>query len=62
LIGELIPAEWLAPAATGTPQQCVEAIDHQFAIGADRVILHGASPTDLSPIVAEYRVQHGSVP
>jgi probable F420-dependent oxidoreductase len=62
LIGELIPAEWLAPAASGSPRDCVDAIDGQFALGADRVILHGASPTDLAPIVAEYRVQHGSLP
>ena len=51
----LIPEEWLAPAATGTPEQCVNAIRNQFALGADGVILHGASPQELQPIVDEYR-------
>jgi probable F420-dependent oxidoreductase len=53
-VAELIPEEWLAPAATGTPAQCVAAIRRQFDLGCDGVILHGASPTDLEPIVREY--------
>ena len=56
-IAELIPAEWLAPAATGTPQQCVAKIQGQFDLGCDGVILHGASPDDLAPIVAAYRAR-----
>jgi probable F420-dependent oxidoreductase len=56
-IAELIPAEWLAPAATGTPAQCVAKIQGQFDLGCDGVILHGASPDDLAPIVAAYRAQ-----
>ena len=54
-VATLIPDEWLAPAATGTPGQCVDAIRGQFDLGCDGVILHGASPTDLEPIVHEYR-------
>jgi probable F420-dependent oxidoreductase len=54
-VATLIPAEWLAPAATGSPENCVEAIRGQFALGCDGVIMHGASPTDLEPIVAEYQ-------
>ena len=53
-IATLIPDEWLAPAATGTPAQCVEKIRGQFDLGCDGVILHGASPTQLRPIVEEY--------
>ncbi len=53
-VATLLPPEWLAPAATGTPAQCVAAIRHQFDLGADGVILHGASPADLAPIVAAY--------
>ncbi len=53
-IATLIPEEWLAPAATGTPEQCVAAIRGQFDLGCDSVILHGASPEDLRPIVDEY--------
>jgi probable F420-dependent oxidoreductase len=51
----LIPAEWLAPAATGTPAQCVAAIRNQLTLGCDGVIMHGATPAELAPIVAEYQ-------
>jgi probable F420-dependent oxidoreductase len=54
-VATLIPAEWLAPAASGSPEQCVAAIRGQFDLGVDGVILHGASPRDLAPIVEEYR-------
>jgi alkanesulfonate monooxygenase SsuD/methylene tetrahydromethanopterin reductase-like flavin-dependent oxidoreductase (luciferase family) len=54
-IAPLIPDEWLAPAATGSPAQCVAAVRGQFALGADGVILHGATPSELTPIVEEYR-------
>jgi len=54
-IATLIPADWLAPAATGSPAQCVASIHGQFDLGADGVILHGASPAELAPIVEEYR-------
>lgn len=54
-VSTLIPAEWLAPAAVGSPEQCVRSIAAQFELGADGVILHGASPSDLAPIVEEYR-------
>jgi len=51
----LIPDEWLAPAATGSPARCVDKILGQFDLGADGVILHGATPAELAPIVDEYR-------
>lgn len=54
-VSTLIPAQWLAPAATGSPERCVSAIRGQFDLGVDGVILHGASPCDLAPIVEEYR-------
>ena len=53
-IARLIPAEWLAPAASGSPARCASKIREQFALGCDGVILHGASPTDLEPIVRAY--------
>ncbi len=53
-IATLLPDEWLAPAATGTPEACADAVRNQLALGADGVILHGASPTELAPIVAAY--------
>ena len=56
-VAELIPEQWLASAATGSPENCVEAIQNQFDLGCDGVILHGASPTDLAPIIDCYRTQ-----
>ncbi|MFV8817898.1 TIGR03857 family LLM class F420-dependent oxidoreductase [Haliea sp. E17] len=55
LIAEIIPTEWLATAATGTPAQCAAAIQHQLDIGCDSVILHGATPDELAPILPAYR-------
>lgn len=54
-IATLIPDEWLEPAATGSPAQCVERIGREFDHGADAVILHGATPDELEPVVAAYR-------
>ncbi len=53
-IAGLLPDEWLAPSATGSPEQCVAAIRNQFNLGCDRVILHGATPTELAPVIEEY--------
>jgi len=54
-VATLIPDEWLAAAATGSPAQCAQKILGQFDLGADAVILHGASPSELAPIVEAYR-------
>ena len=51
-IAPLIPDEWLAPAATGSPDQCARAVQAQFDLGCDGVIMHGATPDELAPIVA----------
>lgn len=53
-VATLIPDEWLAPMASGTPEQCVDAVRGQLALGCDGVILHGATPTELAPIVSAY--------
>lgn len=54
-IAALIPEAWLAPAATGSPARCADAVRRQFDLGVDGVILHGAAPRDLRPIVDAYR-------
>jgi probable F420-dependent oxidoreductase len=54
-VATLIPDEWLAPAATGSPEQCAAAVAHQLDLGADAVILHGAAPSELAPVVEAYR-------
>ncbi|MCB1018157.1 MAG: TIGR03857 family LLM class F420-dependent oxidoreductase [Acidimicrobiales bacterium] len=61
-VATLLPEEWLAPSATGTPEQCVDVVHGQFALGADAVILHGATPAELGPVVAAYRAQGVSPP
>ena len=37
------------------PEQCVAAIRNQFALGCDGVIMHGASPDELRPVITAYR-------
>lgn len=54
-VATLLPQEWLAPSATGSPEQCAAAVRHQLDLGCDGVILHGATPAELAPIVAALR-------
>ena len=53
-IARLLPDEWLAPAARGTADQCVAAIRRELELGADGVIMHGATPAELAPILEAY--------
>lgn len=56
-LATLIPDEWLAPAATGSPERCVRAIQGQLDLGCDGVILHGATPKELEPILAAWHAR-----
>ena len=56
-VATLIPDEWLAPAATGSAEQCAAEVARQLELGADGVILHGAAPVELAPVVAAYRAR-----
>jgi probable F420-dependent oxidoreductase len=56
-IAPLIPEAWLAPAATGSATRCALAVAAQFDLGVDGVILHGAAPDDLRPVVDAYQRQ-----
>ena len=58
-IATLIPDEWLEPSATGSARQCVDRVREEFGYGADAVIMHGATPDELAPIVEVYRQQAG---
>jgi probable F420-dependent oxidoreductase len=51
----LLPEEWLAPSATGSAEECARTVLGQFDAGADSVILHGATPDELAPVVEAYR-------
>lgn len=53
-VAPLIPEAWLAASAMGSPEQCAKRVVDQFDCGADGVILHGASPAELEPIVKAY--------
>ena len=54
-VATLLPDEWLAPSATGTPEQCAAAVRGQLDLGCDGVIMHGATPAELAPVVDAYR-------
>ena len=54
-LATLLPDEWLAASATGTADQCAATVRGQLAMGCDGVILHGATPSELEPVVAAYR-------
>jgi len=54
-IATLIPDEWLEPAATGSAEQCAQRVLRQFDLGVDGVIMHGAAPDELAPVVTAYR-------
>ena len=53
-IKTLIPDEWFEASATGSPEQCVAAVKSQLALGCDGVIMHGATPDELRPILNAY--------
>ncbi len=61
-IATLIPEQWLSASATGTAAQCADAVRGQLAMGCDGVIMHGATPTELEPIVAAYRAGQAASP
>jgi probable F420-dependent oxidoreductase len=53
-LGEVIPGEWLAAAATGSADACAEKVRAQFDLGVDGVILHCSTPAELAPVVRAY--------
>ena len=54
-IAELIPDEWLAASAVGSPAHVAQRIEDQLAAGADGVILHASTPAQLAPALEAYR-------
>src|SRR6516162_4127536 len=53
----LLPVDWMENAATGSALECARRVQKELDYGADRVILHGAVPDELEPILEAYR-QH----
>ena len=54
-IATLLPDKWLEPAATGSASTCAARVLRQFDLGVDGVIMHGATPGELAPVVRAYR-------
>ncbi|MEU4311699.1 TIGR03857 family LLM class F420-dependent oxidoreductase [Nocardia sp. NPDC024068] len=54
-VENLLPAQWLAASATGSPARCAARIADQFGTGVDGVILHGNTPTELAPLLTAWR-------
>lgn len=54
-LATIIPDEWIAASATGSPAECARRVLDQFDAGATDVILHGATPAELEPVLAAYR-------
>lgn len=52
---DVLPAAWLAAAATGTPEHCATRIQDQLDAGADSVVLHGATPSELADVLTAWR-------
>lgn len=52
---DVLPPAWLAAAAVGSDEQCAARIQDQLDAGADSVILHGATPDELAPVVRAWR-------
>lgn len=52
---DVLPAEWLAASATGSATRCAARIRDQLDAGADSVILHGATPAELAPVLDAWR-------
>jgi probable F420-dependent oxidoreductase len=52
---DVLPPEWLAASATGSAADCARRIQDQLDAGADSVVLHGATPTELAPVLAAWR-------
>lgn len=53
---KVIPAEWLAAAITGDERSCAQQVIAQFpATGVDSIIMHGATPSQLSGVLRAYR-------
>jgi probable F420-dependent oxidoreductase len=56
-IAELIPEEWLAASAVGSPDHVASRIEDQLSAGADGVILHASTPDQLAAAVEAYRAR-----
>lgn len=53
---KVIPKHWLAASITGSARSCAEQVRDQFGnTGVNSIIMHGVTPEQLAPVVAQYR-------
>jgi 5,10-methylenetetrahydromethanopterin reductase len=49
---DVYPEQWLRDgAATGSPEDCARTVQQQLDAGADRVVLHGTAPAEVTTLV-----------
>lgn len=54
-LGEMVPDEWLDASAHGSPSAAARTIVRELELGCHSVILHGAEPAEIAPMVEAYR-------
>jgi 5,10-methylenetetrahydromethanopterin reductase len=54
-LADLVPDEWLDASAHGRAQDAARTIVRELERGCHSVILHGAEPAELAPMVTAYR-------
>jgi 5,10-methylenetetrahydromethanopterin reductase len=54
-IAELVPDEWLSASARGRAEDAAATIVRELELGCHSVILHGAEPHEIAPMVTAYR-------
>ncbi|MET9199431.1 TIGR03857 family LLM class F420-dependent oxidoreductase [Gordonia sp. NPDC003585] len=54
-LADAIPDAWVSDSAIGDAHGAARSVAAQFDLDVDSVILHGATPTELTPVVDAYR-------
>lgn len=54
-LAELMPEEWLQASAHGRSEDAAATIARELELGCHSVILHGAEPAEIAPMVEAYR-------
>lgn len=54
-VAALLPKEWIDASAIGDAEFCARRVQDQFDLGATGVILHGATPRQLSDVIDSFR-------
>jgi 5,10-methylenetetrahydromethanopterin reductase len=55
-LGEMVPEAWLEASAHGHSEDAARTIVRELELGCHSVILHGAEPQEIAPMVEAYRI------